>query len=154
MTYERLKSFCEANNISMSQLVETQVNGFLGDSPVPVSAPVIPASTHIVPTHPAVLGSMSAPRPMAPRPIVSMPPRSVTAAVPASIGSIASHAPVAPRAVAAPSPAPTSQPSAPVPMTSAAARIAVEPPPPIIKPRPEAAAPKPAEKRADQIFTF
>jgi hypothetical protein len=39
-------------------------------------------------------------------------------------------------------------------MTSAAARFAVEPPPPIIKPRPDTAAPKPAEKRPEQIFTF
>jgi hypothetical protein len=39
-------------------------------------------------------------------------------------------------------------------MTSAAARYAVEPPPPIIKPKQETNAPKPAEKRADQIFTF
>jgi hypothetical protein len=39
-------------------------------------------------------------------------------------------------------------------MTSAAARFAVEPPPPIIKQKQETAAPKPAEKRPDQIFTF
>jgi hypothetical protein len=39
-------------------------------------------------------------------------------------------------------------------MTSAAARFAVEPPPPIIKPKQETAAPKPAEKRPEQIFTF
>jgi hypothetical protein len=39
-------------------------------------------------------------------------------------------------------------------MTSAAARFAVEPPPPIIKPRQDTAAPKPAEKRPEQIFTF
>ena len=38
-TYERLKAFCEANNISMSQLVETRVNDFLGEGSV-----VIPAS--------------------------------------------------------------------------------------------------------------
>ena len=37
-TYERLKAFCEANNISMSQLVETRVNDFLGDgTPVPTT---------------------------------------------------------------------------------------------------------------------
>ena len=36
----------------------------------------------------------------------------------------------------------------------AAARFAVDPPPPIIKPRQDTAAPKPAEKRPDQIFTF
>ena len=34
MTYERLKAFCEANNISMSQLVETRVNDFLGEGGV------------------------------------------------------------------------------------------------------------------------
>src|SRR5262249_56499635 len=31
-TYERLKAFCETNHISMSQLVETRVNDFLGPS--------------------------------------------------------------------------------------------------------------------------
>ena len=30
-TYERLKAFCEANNISMSQFVETRVGAFLGE---------------------------------------------------------------------------------------------------------------------------
>jgi hypothetical protein len=40
------------------------------------------------------------------------------------------------------------------PMTSAAARFVVDPPPPIIKPRQDTAAPKPAEKRPEQIFTF
>jgi hypothetical protein len=44
--------------------------------------------------------------------------------------------------------------ASPAPMTSAAARFVVEPPPPIIKPKQEQAAPKPAEKRPDQIFTF
>jgi hypothetical protein len=29
-TYERLKAFCESNNISMSQFVETRVGDFLG----------------------------------------------------------------------------------------------------------------------------
>jgi len=54
-TYERLKAFCEANGISMSQLVETRVNDFLGEPTQPlrpampsppriptVSAPVVP----------------------------------------------------------------------------------------------------------------
>ena len=41
-----------------------------------------------------------------------------------------------------------------VPMTSAAARFAVEPPPPVIKQKQEQPAPKPAEKKAEQIFTF
>ncbi|HWU90265.1 MAG TPA: hypothetical protein VN253_23535, partial [Kofleriaceae bacterium] len=42
-TYERLKAFCEANNVSMSQLVETRVNDFLGgDAPVEVVRPAAP----------------------------------------------------------------------------------------------------------------
>jgi len=110
-TYERLKAFCETNNISMSQFVETRVGDFLGGE----------APTTIVPTQP---------RPTAP--------------VPAK--------------PAAPSPAkPETRPAAqPIPMTSAAARFAVEPPPPVIKRRDAAdeAAPKPVEKRPEQIFTF
>lgn len=128
-TYERLKAFCEANNISMSQLVETRVNDFLGDgTPVPTT----PSQPR--PTQP------SAPRPMAPTPAPTGGPAK-TAAV----------APVATTSTERPSPV-----SAPViPMTSAAARFAVDPPPPIIKPKQqETNAPKPAEKRPDQIFTF
>src|SRR6185503_5170550 len=41
-TYERLKAFCEANNVSMSQLVETRVNDFLGNE----------GTTSVVPTQP------------------------------------------------------------------------------------------------------
>lgn len=110
-TYERLKAFCETNNISMSQFVETRVGDFLGGE----------APTTVVPTQP---------RPTAP--------------VPAK--------------PAAPSPAkPETRPAVQqVPMTSAAARFAVEPPPPVIKRRDAAdeAAPKPVEKRPEQIFTF
>jgi hypothetical protein len=118
-TYERLKAFCEANNVSMSQLVETRVNDFLGEGSAPVATitPVAPR-----PAAPA------APRPVAPAPT----PKQDTAAP-----------------VARPAPAP-----APIPMTSAAARFAVDPPPPIIKPKQDTNAPKPAEKRPDQIFTF
>lgn len=122
-TYERLKSFCETNNISMSQLVETRVNDFLGEG----------GQVTLVPT--------TTPRPVAPapRPIAPAP------------SSMSSMSPAAPRSVEAP----VARPVAPaVPMTSAAARFAVDPPPPIIKPKQETAAPKPAEKRPDQIFTF
>jgi hypothetical protein len=124
-TYERLKAFCEANNISMSQLVETRVNDFLGgDAP---------------PTRPTPTPIPSAPRP------VSITPTSGTGGS-APRQSSSSHD-VRPAPVMAP----------PTPMTSAAARFAVEPPPPIIKltrsPQ-EESAPKPAEKRPEQIFTF
>ena len=110
-TYERLKAFCESNNISMSQFVETRVGDFLGQNEGPVS---------FVPTQP---------RPQLPS--TMRPPL-----VPAS------------RPVA------DARPLQSVPMTSAAARFAVEPPPPVIKPKQEQPAPKPAEKRPEQIFTF
>ncbi len=112
-TYERLKAFCETNNISMSQFVEARVGDFLGESVGTMS---------IVPTQPRP----ASPAPVQPRPV----------------------APAAP-------PKADSRPSSPaVPMTSAAARFVVEPPPPVIKPKQEQPAPKPAEKRPDQIFTF
>ena len=128
-TYERLKAFCEANNISMSQLVETRVNDFLGEGSV-----IIPASN---PTPPTGMG---------PRPTMPSAPR------PTSIGSSIGSGGSAP---AKPETAPPRPSSPAVPMTSAAARFAVDPPPPIIKPKQtDTNAPKPAEKRPDQIFTF
>ena len=119
-TYERLKAFCETNNISMSQLVETRVNDFLGEGGTVTVVPTTPR-----PTQPA----RQAPSPSGGQ---AQPGKTATATETA-----------APR---------TSSPA--IPMTSAAARFAVDPPPPIIKPKQETAAPKPAEKRADQIFTF
>ena len=121
VTYERLKSFCEANNISMSQFVEQRVGESLGDVTI-IPHDRSPAGNAIGGRGP----TLPAPRPVVPA------------------------APVAPKA--------ETRPSAPViPMTSAAARYAVEPPPPVIKRRSdleEQPAPKPAEKRPDQIFTF
>ena len=137
-TYERLKAFCEANNVSMSQLVETRVNDFLGTEG--------PAEMVVRPL---------APRPQIPGPSPLPSPIQSPSAGLSFIAPVRPSlpAPVRPpievKPVAAPPPPP-----APVPMTSAAARIAVEPPPPIIKPTQETAAPKPAEKRPDQIFTF
>jgi hypothetical protein len=132
-TYERLKAFCEANNVSMSQLVETRVNDFLGgEIPAEQVRPVVPRPAIPAPS-PSVGASFGAP----PRPVAAPAPPP-----PAPVKPIVEARPVAP------------PPAAPVPMTSAAARIAIEPPPPIIKPKQETAAPKPAEKRPDQIFTF
>lgn len=114
-TYERLKAFCESNNISMSQFVETRVGDFLGQAEA--TASVAPA---------------------APRPVQPAQPAPAKPAAP-------------PKVEAAPPPRPVAP---PVPMTSAAARYAIEPPPPVIKPKQEQPAPKPAEKRPEQIFTF
>jgi hypothetical protein len=118
-TYERLKAFCETNNISMSQFVETRVGDFLGQNEGSATVDVI--------------------RPTLPRPAAPAPARPT---LPANKPET--------RPAAAPAPQP-------VPMTSAAARFAVEPPPPVIKRRSESEeqpAPKPAEKKAEQIFTF
>ena len=110
-TYERLKAFCEVNNISMSQFVETRVGDFLGEGrSIDPGATIVPAT---------------------PRP-TSAPPKPMQ------------------KTAEAPRPAPQPQ---QIPMTSAAARYAVEPPPPVIK-KQDTAAPKPTEKRPDQIFTF
>jgi hypothetical protein len=149
-TYERLKAFCETNNVSMSQLVETQVNGFLGPSDVVGGLPMITASAgSIASAGAATAGGVnagaavmpSALRPIAPRPVVP---------------AAAQARPVEPRPAPAQPSGPVAGPgaAAPPPMTSAAARFAVDPPPPIIKPRQDTAAPKPAEKRPEQIFTF
>ena len=127
-TYERLKSFCETNGVSMSQFVETRVGDFLGGD----ATPPAPAPT------PAPMRAMSAP-----------PPRAVQPSHAAGHASQASHA--APVRPAAPAPAPR---PAPQPMTSAAARYAVEPQAPIIK-RAESTAPKaPTMPKANEIFTF
>jgi len=107
-TYERLKAFCETNNISMSQLVENRVNDFLGGEAPPTPRPATPSAPRPMP-------QPAPPKPQETRPAQSTPP---------------------------------------VPMTSAAARFAVEPPPPIIKPKQQENAPAPTEKRPDQIFTF
>jgi len=126
-TYERLKAFCEANNVSMSQLVETRVNDFLGTDGAADTARAV--LRPLPPPSPAPSMGFGAPmRPSVPAPLK---PALAPPAAPVS------HTPVAP-----------------IPMTSAAARSAIEPPPPIIKPKQETAAPKPAEKRPDQIFTF
>lgn len=158
-TYERLKAFCEANSISMSQLVETRVNDFLGEGGTPEVGRPAPSHSDRLAERPAP--ARPAPRPMfgsaAPQPLATNPYRSepvasapIAPAVPPSAPVVMQAAPIARPVIS--QPAPTAP--AAVPMTSAAARYAVEPPPPIIKPRQETAAPKPAEKKAEQIFTF
>ena len=171
-TYERLKAFCETNNISMSQLVETRVNDFLGDAPVPT----MPAAQTGMPRAVA-LRTSSGPGPGAPsKPLDARPgqvpgaPSAIPPGPPGPPAGSASPSFTAPGSSAggtAPGASPASASGAsggsgmaathaahPAPMTSAAARFAVDPPLPIIKPRQETAAPKPAEKRPEQIFTF
>lgn len=149
-TYDRLKAFCESSGISMSQFVENRVGDVLSHdappavAPRPTAPPVAVAPQQIVaaPAHSAV----SAPVPHHPFQAPHHP------APPAPTAPVAAR-PVA-EPVARPAAEPVARPAAPAPLTSAAARIAVEPPPPVIKPKSEQPAPKPAEKRPDQIFTF
>jgi hypothetical protein len=125
-TYERLKAFCESSGISMSQFVETRVGDFLGEG---ASGEQTVTAT-----------------PVTPRPMVPSTPRPALPARPLTV------APSPVRPVTAPAPAPV-RPAAP-PMTSAAARYAVEPPPPIIKKAEQPAPKAPSMPKADQIFTF
>ena len=154
-TYERLKAFCEANHVSMSQLVETRVNDFLGaDGAVDVvrtAAPRPPVPSVGPGIGPGVGPGMGPGTGMSPG--SSSSPGAGPGAASIHGAPVRPSAPAPARPVAA-APAPSPAPAPPIPMTSAAARIAIEPPPPIIKPRQETAAPKPAEKRPDQIFTF
>ena len=141
-TYEKLKSFCETNGISMSQFVETRVGDFLGD-----------AGPENADSHPVAV---------APRPSAAQPPLRPVPSQPRALTSVPAQRPLASSSSAgggSSSPAHAQHPQRPAgamatPMTSAAARYAVEPPPPIIK-RAEQPAPKaPAMPKANEIFTF
>lgn len=128
-TYERLKAFCEANHVSMSQFVETRVGDFLGEGAAQATpvASAAPSDPHPAPVAKPAPAAARAPRPAAPERPEPPANREVRATV--------------------------SRP-APVPMSSVAARFAFDPPPPVIRPKQEQPAPKPAEKRPEQIFTF
>lgn len=83
-TYERLRSYCETNGISMSQFVEHRVGDFLGRSVRPRSA-IVPDVAEPLPSAPQVAVPQVAvappPRPErrpAPPPAVPTPDRIFT----------------------------------------------------------------------------
>jgi hypothetical protein len=123
-TYERLKAFCEANNVSMSQLVETRVNDFLGGTPPGPAPSQFPTAS----------------RPLAP----SAPPARPAPAVP----PIAPMKPVESRPMAAPLPA------APMTAVAARYAVEPPPPVIKMNRPQQDETPKPPAKRPDQIFTF
>ncbi len=127
MTYERLKSFCETNGISMSQFVESRVGDFLGEG---AAAPEVPERP---------VQHKPAPMPAPTRSAAIAPRSGVAADRPSHSIAAGSGAPIRP---------------AVTPMTSAAARYAVDPPPPIIKKLEQTAPKAPVMPKADQIFTF
>jgi hypothetical protein len=165
VTYERLKAFCESNGISMSQFVETRVGDFLGEGEegaTQTAAAVVAAFQG----GGAMSGGFES-QPRAERPALSpigtsSPRAGLPTPAPRQISSFSGHAAgssgtsggssgsniMASSAPSAP------RPSTSVPLTSAAARFAIEPPPPIIKPRADQPAPPVAPRTADQIFTF
>src|SRR5215468_7539210 len=76
-TYERLKAFCETNNISMSQLVETRVNDFLGPNDlagmpgaIQMAGAAITGAASGGASNAGAVVTPSIPRPVAPRPVV------------------------------------------------------------------------------------
>src|SRR5215510_12003427 len=82
-TYERLKAFCETNHISMSQLVETRVNDFLGPNDAaarPEQAGMTPGAAAPRAMSPAMTTAVGraplpplASKPSEPRPSVAAP---------------------------------------------------------------------------------
>ena len=71
-TYERLKSYCETNGISMSQFVETRVGDFLGRSIRPDQAP---RPAQVVPSAPQAGDAARTAEPMRPQPQTQPQPR-------------------------------------------------------------------------------
>jgi hypothetical protein len=83
-TYERLRSYCETNGISMSQFVEHRVGDFLGRSVRPRAQTALDAA-EAVPSAPQVASvpqvAVARPRPEprpAPPPVVPTPDRIFT----------------------------------------------------------------------------
>jgi hypothetical protein len=167
VTYERLKAFCESNGISMSQFVETRVGDFLGegeDGATQTAAAMVAAFQGG--------GAMSGgfetqPQARAERPALSpvgtsSPRAGLPTPAPRQVSSFSGHAASSSgsssgssgSSIMASSAPSAPRPSTSVPLTSAAARFAIEPPPPIIKPRADQPAPPVAPRTADQIFTF
>lgn len=69
-TYERLKSYCETNGISMSQFVETRVGDFLGRS---IRRPQEVTAEPVIPSAPPVAAATPAPQPTVIRPLERRP---------------------------------------------------------------------------------
>ncbi|MEZ4400592.1 MAG: hypothetical protein R3B06_11270 [Kofleriaceae bacterium] len=139
-TYERLKAFCETSGISMSQFVESRVGDFLGEDG---QATVVSASSAGLANERIANERHANDRVGSDR----LSDRSSRSA-PSAQATRPQAAPMRP-AAAPPRPAPR-----PAPMTSAAARYAVDPPPPIIKKSEQPAPKAPSMPKADQIFTF
>ena len=142
-TYERLRSYCETNQVSMSQFVEGRIGDFLGPNQraAAPAAPPVKRPEVVAPVAPP-----PAPVAAAPAPVVAAPVAPAPRPTPAPAPVVAAPAP-APRPAPAPLPTP-----APAPV-----RVVQSAPNPGQKPAPakpakldEAA----AKRAADRIFTF
>jgi hypothetical protein len=137
-TYERLKAYCETNQISMSQFVERRVGDYLGRSgaasPQPAaSVPSAPARQAAAPQAPAAPVRMDAFEVSRPAPAAASPARMERPAT----------API-------PTPAPSRLSSINQPLSQAVAA------PPVAKPASDEPLLKDPDAKltADQIFTF
>ena len=143
-TYERLKAYCETNQISMSQFVERRVGDYLGRSG---AGSVQPAAS--VPSAPARQASAPASAPQASAP-VRTDAFEVTRSAPSDGAAVPARAE---RPATAPitTPAPTRMSSINQPLSQAVAAPTPAPKPssdePLLK-DPD------AKLTADQIFTF
>jgi outer membrane biosynthesis protein TonB len=143
-TYERLRMYCETNQVSMSQFVEGRIGDFLGPG--------------------QQLKSASAAVPQVKRPEVVAPVAAVPAPAPAVVATPA-PAP-APRPAPVPAPVPVAEAKAPAPRPAPAPMPAPAPAPVRVvqsapNPGQKAAPAKPvkldeaaAKRAADRIFTF
>jgi hypothetical protein len=150
-TYERLRTYCETNQVSMSQFVEGRIGDFLGKSPAGVPAVKRPEAAA-----PIAQAAAPAPRPVfvapapAPAPIAAAPAPAVVRPTPAPVAVAAPVAPAptpAPVAVAptpAPAPVRSMPPSAPNPGQRSA----------VVPAKPAKIDEAAAKRAADRIFTF
>jgi hypothetical protein len=140
-TYERLRMYCETNQVSMSQFVEGRIGDFLGAGPKSAAAPMVAVKRPevVAPVAAAaapVVVATPVPTPVAPRPTPEPAPAPVVAAP-------------APAPRPAPAPLPTPAP-APVRVVQSAPNPGQKPVPAKPVKLDEAA----AKRAADRIFTF
>jgi hypothetical protein len=125
-TYERLRMYCETNQVSMSQFVEGRIGDFLGK---PAGAPAVkrPEVVPVAAPAPAPV-AVAAPAP-APRPTPAPAPAPVAVApsVPRPAPVVPTPAPAPVRVVqSAPNPGQKPMPAKPVKLDEAAAKRAAD----------------------------
>ncbi len=138
-TYERLKAYCETNQISMSQFVERRVGDYLGRSGAAAPQPAAAVPSAAVPSAPAPTAAAPAPQVARPAPEAVRP----------DAFSVATQAPQPKAPTTTPAPSRLSSMNQPISQAVAA-------PKPVPKPSSDEPMLKDPDAKltADQIFTF